>query len=120
MSADWLANIEPGDIVFIDSSPGLRKVIVERLTATQVVVDGSKYNRKTGYAIGDFGAWTWRPSLLPLDDSTRARWAKQCKERNDAAVLRLLERNVGEVLRAKTPLTTDQLAAVKAAAEALS
>ena len=119
MSADWLSKIEPGDIVFIDERVWLRKATVERLTATQIVIDGSKYNRKTGNAIGDFGAWSWRPSLLPVDDTTRARWTKQCKEHDDGRALRALEDAVTAVQRSKAPLTATELAAVKAATEAL-
>ena len=54
---NWLAALGPGDQVVVRWSnsprdtPGvLRKV--ERGTATQVVVDGTRYSRKDGYVLG--------------------------------------------------------------------
>lgn len=60
--SNWLQELKPGDQVIADHGVYNKQVVVvERLTATQIVAGKSKYNRKTGYAVGESG---WRRSSL--------------------------------------------------------
>lgn len=53
---DWLQLLKPGDTVIISSNglygQNVRKV--EKITATQIVVGGTRYNRKTGHQCGKY------------------------------------------------------------------
>jgi hypothetical protein len=72
MDKDWLQELKPGDEVAVDH--GRRRIIeeVERVTATQIVVGGTRFNRQTGDAIGVKGRWSSSARLKPATDKERA------------------------------------------------
>jgi hypothetical protein len=56
-SEEWLASLKPGDEVFVFSTGGSSYIAkVERLTSTQVMVGGRRFNRKSGRSVGST-AW---------------------------------------------------------------
>lgn len=64
MSTAWLANLEAGSKVAIKRGFGGEHSIctVDRVTATQVVVNGIRYNRTNGYQIGSHSSYL-RPRI---------------------------------------------------------
>ncbi len=56
----WLAELRAGDKVILEGRTGEQICIIERFTKTQIVLENTstKYNRQTGYAIGEHGYYS--------------------------------------------------------------
>lgn len=62
-----LRDLKAGDTVIIHKRDYLdRPKEIERVTETQIVVAGEKYNRDSGRAVGDFSN-VWRSISVPKD-----------------------------------------------------
>lgn len=68
---DWLAGLKVGDRVATTRHGGCGYALfrVTRVTPTQIVVGGQRYNRKTG---GQVGAGGWGRSLIEPTEKIRA------------------------------------------------
>lgn len=91
MSGEWLDNLKPGDRVIVDGGSGLYPPSVckvERLTATQIVLDGGgRFRRTNGSQVGVTG-WT-----IPfLSEATPERIAEIVEERRRRRLLSLLHK----------------------------
>lgn len=71
---EWLEALKPGDEVFVEDS--LRRV--DRLTATQIIIGGSRFSRSTGRRIGSSG---WRSTCLCEPTPERRREARAAQLR---------------------------------------
>jgi hypothetical protein len=62
MAADWLEELKPGDKVLYGSHRDDSIGVVERVTPTQIIVGGTRYNRKTGRRVGPYSGFC-RPRI---------------------------------------------------------
>ncbi len=105
------AELKPGDEVAIVSGRDplgyIRRGIVERLTATQVVVEDMRFARYGGHAIGGYHAKARIEPWGPEHDEQVSRIAAE-RERD-----RIVHERLGKV-RALKALTIDQLRRIEA------
>ena len=74
---DWLAQLEAGSLVVVDQGYHSQAAHVERVTATQIIVGATRFNRKTGYRCGDSGGMT----RAALEQATPERLERVNKRR---------------------------------------
>lgn len=111
--SDWLASLKPGDAVAVGGGHyGYRLRKVARITATQILVDASRFNRKSGWMCGRSN---WNVTHLERPDAPHvlrdldlARHANLCREIETTAKkcdVAALEAALA-VLRATRPATS--------------
>jgi hypothetical protein len=78
-----LTNVKPGDTLLISSSNGWQLDKVDRVTATQVVINHeryeTRYRKDGGRRMGDSGTWSYANAYL-YDAAGKARWRELQQE----------------------------------------
>lgn len=108
MSGSWLDELQSGDQVFIHAR-GLTPCVVQRTTATQVIVAADrsekKFRRRDGGEVGgSTGPWDTRRRLVEYNADNRRRYQEQ---RDDDKRLSLAHRLTD--IRLLRSLTLEQL-----------
>jgi len=108
----WLESLKAGDVVGCSGAfsgiPMARAI--DRVTATQIIIGGTRYAKKDGYAIGSYSRFS-RPNIVMITAALREQM-----ERRDLiswAVNRNWNQSTTEQLRAMKK-THDELAAIPA------
>lgn len=82
MTKPTVHQLQPGDEVVIHTGSALQPYIigkVQKVTATQITVNGERYSKQTKTRIGDRDNWgrkqtlaeTWRDGLMTVADANR-------------------------------------------------
>lgn len=76
MSNEWLQNLKPGDAVCVQTQYGTTEDVVERTTATQIILSRTRrYKKDGGYLIGGptYGGSWLVPATEQRLDAIRTR-----------------------------------------------
>ena len=83
MSKKQISEIQVGDQVVINTESSRQPYVIgnaEKITATQITVNGERYNKRTGVRIGDSETWgrrqrlaeTWPTGLMTIEEANKA------------------------------------------------
>lgn len=78
---DWLNSLKAGDEVMIPSRYSAPSIVkVDRVTATQIIVGGSRYRRNSGYRVGN-SSWDFSYISAPTQKGREAAEAQSLRSR---------------------------------------
>lgn len=108
MNKKQISDLKLGDAVVVDTESRIQPYVigrVEKITATQITVNGVRYNKRTGIRIGDSDSWgrrqrlaeTWPTGLMTIEEANKTNEEIKTKWEIQTLAVKIKDASLGHL-----------------------